>query len=69
MSRDALTSDQLDTLSEAEGVELREEKLDAVVGGASGEALHSFTCPACGEQVYFYGNDRPFTCPHCDMHV
>ena len=49
-----------------EGVKLAEEELGTIAGGKDG--LHSFTCPACGEQVYFYDNDRPYSCPHCGMH-
>lgn len=79
MNLNDLTSDQPQSPSERktseepfatareEGGFLPEELLDMTAGGAN-KALHSFTCPACGEQVYFYDNDRPYSCPHCGMH-
>ena len=54
----------LDQAAEAQGgVILTEEQLEAVSGGI----INSFMCPACGEQVNYRDNNRPFTCPYCNM--
>lgn len=71
MAKECGSAEELQELAFAEGVELADEDLDAVAGGAKWSKEEDDApaprkvCPSCGGDVEWRGPQKRYTCTSC----
>ena len=63
------TSEEILAMASEEGVELSDEDLEQVTGGASWLERHGVRCDECGEYIKIEKNHAEAICPSCGKNV